>query len=175
MVDPSLATQVAPHSHSCAPVRSPAGALMLAQHHFRPPDSSNHCEFSEKFGILEKFSHFIWPIKKAKTKKTVHSVDSVSSQDASENAWFLSNLIYLPGMVPRSQQPPVGHPFLAVGGRKEAPGPPSRSSSHFSTQLATFQWHMGNTPVPLQVHCGRTSQSGPMERGENCTTAKKYM
>jgi hypothetical protein len=35
--------------------------------------------------------------KKAKAKKTVRSVDSVSSQNATENACFLSNLIYLPG------------------------------------------------------------------------------
>jgi hypothetical protein len=34
-----------------------------------------HCEFSEKFGILEK-------------------------HDATENAWFLSNLICLPGNGP---------------------------------------------------------------------------
>jgi hypothetical protein len=33
-----------------------------------------HCEFSEKFGILEKHV----------------------SNDATENAWFLSHLIYLP-------------------------------------------------------------------------------
>jgi hypothetical protein len=37
------------------------------------------CEFSEKFGILEK-----------------HHV----SNDATENAWFLSNLICLPGNGP---------------------------------------------------------------------------
>jgi hypothetical protein len=38
-----------------------------------------HCEFSEKFGILEK-----------------HHV----SNDATENAWFLSDLICLPGNGP---------------------------------------------------------------------------
>jgi hypothetical protein len=38
-----------------------------------------HCEFSEKFGILEK--HHL-------------------SNDAAENAWFLSNLIFLPGNDP---------------------------------------------------------------------------
>jgi hypothetical protein len=44
-------------------------------------------------------------------------------------------------MVPSSQQPPVGHPFLAVGGL-------SGSTSHPSTWLATFQFHVGGTPVP---------------------------
>jgi hypothetical protein len=38
-----------------------------------------HCEFSEKFGILEK-NHV--------------------SNDATENAWILSNLICLPGNSP---------------------------------------------------------------------------
>jgi hypothetical protein len=76
--------------------RSPAGAWMLAAPTIyaaarsphgttsdRPiPQSSSakkvvtHSEFSEKFGILEK-----------------HHV----SNDATENAWFLSNLICLPG------------------------------------------------------------------------------
>jgi hypothetical protein len=58
-----------------------------ARHHFRPPDSSKqfakkvvrHSEFSEKFGILEK-----------------HHV----ANDATENAWFLSHLICLPGNGP---------------------------------------------------------------------------
>jgi hypothetical protein len=80
--------------------RSPAGAWMLATPTIyatarsphgttsdRPiPQSSSvkkkvviHCEFSEKFGILEK-----------------HHV----SNDATENAWFLSNLICLPGNSP---------------------------------------------------------------------------
>jgi hypothetical protein len=79
--------------------QSPTGAWMLAALTIyaaarsphgttsdRPiPQSSSakkvvrHCEFSEKFGILEK-----------------HHV----SNDATENAWFLSNLICLPGNGP---------------------------------------------------------------------------
>jgi hypothetical protein len=38
-----------------------------------------HCKFSEKFGILEK---------------------QYVSNDATENAWFLGHLIYLPGNGP---------------------------------------------------------------------------
>jgi hypothetical protein len=79
--------------------RSPVGAWMFAAptnyvaarsphgptlDHPIPQSSSvkkvvRHCEFSEKFGILEK-----------------HHV----SNDATENAWFLSNLICLRGNGP---------------------------------------------------------------------------
>jgi hypothetical protein len=75
--------------------RSPAGAWMLAAptiyaaarspHLDRPiPKRSfakkvvRHCKFSEKFEILEKYV----------------------SNNATENAWFLSNLICLPGNGP---------------------------------------------------------------------------
>jgi hypothetical protein len=80
--------------------RSPAGALMLAAPTIYAAARSPHgttsdrpipqnssvktvvrqCEFSEKFGILEKHLHV--------------------SNDATENAWFLSNLVCLPGNDP---------------------------------------------------------------------------
>jgi hypothetical protein len=70
-----------------------------------------HCEFSEKFGILEKHV----------------------SNDATENAWFLSILICLPSdhsymsarkwslVVNSHQRVAVGHPFLAAGRLKDVP------------------------------------------------------
>jgi hypothetical protein len=80
--------------------RSPAGAWMLAaptiyaaarsphgttSDHLIPQSSSvkkvvRHCEFSEKFGIWRNIMIF--------------------SNDATENAWFLSILICLPGSGP---------------------------------------------------------------------------
>jgi hypothetical protein len=67
---------VAPTIYAAA--RSPYGTT---SDHPIPQSSSvkkvvRHCEFSEKLGILEK-----------------HHV----SNDATENAWFLSNLVCLPG------------------------------------------------------------------------------
>jgi hypothetical protein len=41
-----------------------------------------------------------------------------------------------------------GHPFLAVGGLKEAPPAPIR-------------WHVGGIPVPLRTPCRRTQAIGP--------------
>jgi hypothetical protein len=49
----------------------------------------------------------------------------------------------------------VGHPFLAVGGLKEAPWAPVRE--HFTPFNTTFQWHVGGTPVPLRAHTSNPS------------------
>jgi hypothetical protein len=58
-------------------------------------------------------------------------------------------------MVLRSQQPPEDGCWAPVScnlGTKEAPWTPSGSTSHPSTWLAFFQWHMGGISGTLWVH-----------------------
>jgi hypothetical protein len=55
----------------------------------------------------------------------------------------------------------VEHPFVAVGGQKEAPRATVREHVTPLNMAATFQWHVGNTPVPLQAPCRRTQAIGP--------------
>ena len=57
------------HGHRTAPLQT-ARFLKAV-----PRKVVRHCEFSEKFGILEKYH---------------------VSNDETKNAWFLNNLIYLP-------------------------------------------------------------------------------
>jgi hypothetical protein len=64
-------------------------------------------------------------------------------------------------MVPCSQQPPVGHPFLAVGGLKDAPRAPVREHvTPFNTaghlQVA-HGWHSCSTPGALRAHTSNRS------------------
>jgi hypothetical protein len=61
-------------------------------------------------------------------------------------------------MVPSSQQ--LGALFLQLGDWRRPHGPPSGCTSHPSTRSATFQWHVGGTPVPLRAPCGRTQAIG---------------
>jgi hypothetical protein len=111
----------------------------------RPISQSNfskrvvrHCEFSEKFDVLEN------PCIKWYNWKCMVSEQSYLSV----KKW--------PPLVNSHIRVAVGHPFLQFGDWRRPNGPPSWSTSHPSTQLATFQWHVEEhscSPTGvLQVH-----------------------
>jgi hypothetical protein len=55
----------------------------------------------------------------------------------------------------------LGTLFLQLGDCRRPHGPPSGSTRYPSTRPATFQWHVGSTPVPLRAPCRRKQAIGP--------------
>jgi hypothetical protein len=55
----------------------------------------------------------------------------------------------------------VGHPFLAVGGLKEAPRAPVREHITPFNMAGHLLVAHGGTPVPLRALCWRTQAIGP--------------
>jgi hypothetical protein len=67
----------------------------------------------------------------------------------------------------------VGHPFVAVGGLKEAPWVSVREHVTPFNTAGHLPVACGGFPVPLQTPCGRTQAIGPTQRRKNCTGAGK--
>jgi hypothetical protein len=76
-------------------------------------------------------------------------------------------------MVPRSQQPPVGHPFLAVGELKEAPRAPVREHVTPFNPVSHLTMARGTWGGAFRAPCGRTKSIGPTEQRNNRTAAGK--
>jgi hypothetical protein len=90
------------------------------------------------------------------------------SNDATENAWLLSNLICLPG------NGPLWYPFLAVRGLKEGEGPrPGALHSLQHGRLPSSGTGGGGTPVPFRAPTSNRSYEAEEKSYWRCKIAER--